>query len=64
VTKARFTGDSTQLDNNDAGVSDSGDFYLATGGDVKRSRELNSTVERKAAGKPPFDSMPLPDELK
>ncbi|HLX59772.1 MAG TPA: DUF3472 domain-containing protein [Planctomycetota bacterium] len=46
LVKAKFTGDATQLDNNDAGVTTEGDFYLATGGDAKRSRELNSTIER------------------
>lgn len=46
LAKARFTGDSTPLENNDAGVGAEGDFYLATGGDAKRSRELKSMVER------------------
>lgn len=65
VTKARFTGDgTTKTDNNDAGVAEQGDFYLATGGDVKRSRELNSTVERKAGdAKFPPEDLKLPDEV-
>jgi len=47
IIKARFTGDGTQLENNDAGVSPEGDFYLSTGGEIKRTRELNSTIENK-----------------
>ncbi len=46
VTKAKFTGDATPLENNDAGLSTEGDFYLDTGGGTKRTRELNSTLER------------------
>ena len=48
LLKARFTGDATPLENNDAGISKESDFYLATGGDAKRSRDLNSTFERPA----------------
>src|SRR5206468_5541971 len=48
LLKARFTGDATPTENNDAGVSPEDDFYLATGGTVTRSHALNSTIERTA----------------
>lgn len=53
LLKAKFTGDATQLENNDAGVSPEGDFYLATGGEAKRTRDLNSTIERAAKNSEP-----------
>ena len=31
----------------DAGVTEGNDFYLSTGGDAKRSRELRSMMQRK-----------------
>jgi hypothetical protein len=46
LVKARFTADSTPLENNDAGLNADGEFYLTTGGDAKRSRELRSIIER------------------
>ena len=59
LLKARFTGDATPTENNDAGVSPEGDFYLATGGNVTRTHELNSKLERTATTEPPQ----LPDAL-
>lgn len=43
LTKARFTGDATPLDNMDAGVSGSR-FWLATGGDIKNQTPLKSML--------------------
>ena len=43
LTKARFTGDATPLDNMDAGVKASR-FWLATGGEVTNHTPLNSTL--------------------
>jgi Domain of unknown function (DUF3472) len=61
--KARFTGSSAKWEskeNIDAGLAD-GWFYLATGGETKKSRELRSTIELPAAtATPPVD---LPEKL-
>lgn len=43
LTKARFTGDATPLDNIDAGVKDHR-FWLATGGDVTNHTPLKSIL--------------------
>ncbi len=43
LTKARFTGDGTTLDNIDAGVKDR-HFWLATGGDVQNHMPLKSIL--------------------
>ena len=43
LTKARFTGDATPLDNIDAGVKDRR-FWLATGGDVTNHVPLKSSL--------------------
>ncbi len=43
LTKARFTGDATPLDNIDAGVKDHR-FWLATGGDVMNHVPLKSSL--------------------
>ena len=43
LTKARFTGDATPLDNIDAGVKDRR-FWLATGGDVTNHVPLKSIL--------------------
>ena len=47
LEKAQCTADGTPLENNDAGVTEGNDFYLSTGGDAKRSRELRSMMQRK-----------------
>jgi hypothetical protein len=47
LTRARFTASSADWEakeNIDAGLS-AGNFYLATGGDLRRSRDLNSWLE-------------------
>jgi hypothetical protein len=62
LLKAKFTGDATQLENNDAGaVAESNDFYLATGGEAKRTRGLNSVVER---GTKNSEAPGVPEEVK
>lgn len=43
LTKARFTGDVTPLNNIDAGVNDQR-FWLTTGGNVKNNTPLNSVI--------------------
>ncbi len=45
LTRAKFTGDSTPLNNIDAGDTARG-FYLATGGELTSSHPLNSTLNR------------------
>lgn len=55
LTRARFTGDATPLDNMDAGVS-GGRFWLATGGDVKNQTPLKSMLS--------WSPIALPDAAK
>lgn len=45
LTKVRFTGDRTPLDNVDAGLKNNR-FYLATGGETKNTNKIGSTLER------------------
>jgi hypothetical protein len=56
ITKARFTASNAtweSKENIDAGIAD-GWFYLATGGEIKASRELRSLIELPTApNKPP-----------
>ncbi len=57
VSKVRFTGDRTPLDNCDAGARDNGKFFLTTGGEVAQKTKLNTTMDRIAPKevKPPAD---------
>ena len=58
LTRARFTGDSTPLNNIDAAVLEKeGAFRLATGGDTKPTRPLNSLLQRDPPGVP-LSSLP------
>jgi hypothetical protein len=51
LTRARFTGDSTPLDNVDASASDKdGSFRLATGGDTRNTHPLNSLLQHDPPG--------------
>ena len=53
LTKARFTGSNAEWEakeNIDAGLADDW-FYLATGGDIRASRELRSVIELPKAPK-------------
>ncbi len=63
LAKARFTASGAKWEskeNIDAGV-EAGQFYLATGGDTKRSRELRSLIELPAAPtEPPADLPAVP----
>jgi|SRR5579862_1061320 len=66
LVKARFTAsnaDWESKENIDAGVSGSF-FYLATGGDIKSSRELRSLVNLPPAGKAVDLAITLPEELR
>ncbi len=47
LLEARFTADSTQVDNYDGGVSN-GDFYLATGGETVNKTPLQALIRRPA----------------
>lgn len=46
VSKVRFTGDRTPLDNVNAGARDNGKFFLTTGGDVEQKTKLGTSIER------------------
>jgi len=69
LIKARFTASNAEWeskDNIDAGL-DQGEFYLATGGEIKKSRELRSTIElplAAAPAKPPSDLAAEPEPNK
>ncbi len=54
LVQARFTGDSTPVENIDAGFKE-GWYYLATGGETTSTRALRSMIDGKTEGKPPVD---------
>jgi len=56
LTRATFTGDSTPLENVDAGLRD-GRFFLATGGDTANHTPLNAKISRLPPG------LELPQEI-
>lgn len=61
LVKARFTASGAKWEakeNIDAGV-EAGQFYLATGGDTKRSRELRSVIELPTAPTEPPTDLPV-----
>jgi hypothetical protein len=63
LTHARFTGSSAEWEskeNIDAGLADAGWFYLATGGETRKTHPLNGVLERGPTGKAP---KALPDEV-
>lgn len=55
VLKARFTASNAEWESkeNIDGGATNGWFYLATGGDIKKSRELRSLIELSGAGEQP-----------
>lgn len=59
ILKGRFTGDGTPLDTIDAAVKDGG-FTLATGGDLKPSTPLKSTLTLPDAPRTPPSDLPPP----
>jgi hypothetical protein len=57
ITKGRFTADATPLDTIDAGILD-GAFTLSTGGNVKSTNVLRSTITLPEAARTPPGDLP------
>jgi hypothetical protein len=66
LSKARFTASNAEWEskaNINAGVED-GSFFLATGGNIKRTRELNDLINLPATpASSPKLVVPLPSEV-
>jgi hypothetical protein len=63
LTKIKFTGDKTPLDNIDASVAENG-FLLATGGETKNNTPLNGSLTREATTDTPPEELLRGADLK